>query len=231
MTKFNYRCSARLKGYDYTKTGAYFVTICTYRKEHYLGKIMNGRMVHSTVGNMCIQNWSEIPQHFTNVELDQFVIMPNHMHGIVFITNRNTSKENDITQKKVSELRDLSNTNIDDITQDVGTGYILSLRDQHSPNQYNETKQNRFQHVIPRSLSIIIASFKAAVTRNAKKNQIPMYWQSRFHDHIIRSEHEFDRIRHYIKQNPHKWELDRENSLSDNYKITYYQYFRGLYDN
>ena len=200
------RHSTRLKSYDYSSAGGYFVTICAYQKEHLFGNIINGQMVSSAIGEIPEKYWLEIPEHFRNVSLDEFVIMPNHIHGILFITN---------------------NMDGESVSGTVGTDYNLSL--QKSLKSHNP-KQSKFQNVIPKSLSYIIATFKAAVTRNTHKTNNPFAWQSRFYDHIIRSEGELKRIRQYIINNPLKWEFDRENQLSRNYKISYNKYYRGIYD-
>ena len=86
LFKNKYRVeSARLKGWDYRNPGYYFVTICTKNREHYFGYIADGEMHLSVEGEIAASCWREIPCHHTSVELDEFVIMPNHVHGIVLI--------------------------------------------------------------------------------------------------------------------------------------------------
>jgi len=77
--------SARLPNYDYSANGYYFVTICTHEKFRYFGEIVNAQMQFSQVGRIARQNWQDIPNHFDGVYLDEFIIMPNHVHGIVAI--------------------------------------------------------------------------------------------------------------------------------------------------
>jgi putative transposase len=77
-----------LRGYDYARERAYFVTICTHERECVLGEIKNGAMKLSGAGEITTACWLEIPRHFQNVSLDEFVIMPDHMHGILILTNR-----------------------------------------------------------------------------------------------------------------------------------------------
>lgn len=79
------RKSPRLHGYDYTQEGAYFVTICTYGREHLFGDVVDGNMQLSEMGQLAHDLWMSISNHRTNVELDVFVVMPNHVHGIVLI--------------------------------------------------------------------------------------------------------------------------------------------------
>ena len=88
LFKNKYRIeSTRLKGWDYRNPGYYFVTICTKHREPYFGRVVNGGMVLSAVGERAAHCWREIPRHHAGVELDEFMIMPNHMHGIVIICN------------------------------------------------------------------------------------------------------------------------------------------------
>lgn len=80
--------SVRLQEYDYSSQGAYFITICTKNHKYFFGNIVNGKIQLSKIGLFVKQYWLEIPNHFPNVTLDKFVIMPNHIHGILFINNR-----------------------------------------------------------------------------------------------------------------------------------------------
>jgi REP element-mobilizing transposase RayT len=75
----------RLRNYDYSNPGKYFVTICTQKMEPYFGKIENSKILLSKVGEIANQFWGKIPLHFKNVKLHEFVIMPDHMHGIIEI--------------------------------------------------------------------------------------------------------------------------------------------------
>ncbi len=81
--------SARLKGYDYSSNGAYFITICTKNREPFFGEIIDGEMKLSEMGKIANDCWEQIPQHFPFVQLGEFVIMPNHVHGIVIIDKNN----------------------------------------------------------------------------------------------------------------------------------------------
>ncbi len=86
--KQHHRRSIRLKDYDYSQEGAYFVTICTHGKKCILGHIIRGRVELSPIGHSASEYWLQIPRHFEAVQLDEFVVMPNHMHGILMITQR-----------------------------------------------------------------------------------------------------------------------------------------------
>ena len=96
------RRSIRMKGYDYSKTGTYFVTICTQNKECLFGKVVDGKVRLNKMGLMVKKCWVEIPSHFPNMELDEFVVMPNHVHGIIIISDANSK----IRAKNLSPLRE-----------------------------------------------------------------------------------------------------------------------------
>jgi len=77
--------SIRLKGYDYSSEGAYFITIVTKNREHFFGEIMDGKMILNGIGENAQKYWDEIPQHFSFIRLDEMVVMPNHIHGLLWI--------------------------------------------------------------------------------------------------------------------------------------------------
>ncbi len=97
MAKFKnkYRIeSARLSGYDYSQPGAYFVTICTKNRECIFGKIIDGKMILNDIGKIVEQCWYDLPNHYLNLILDEFIIMPNHFHCIMIINNHNINNGN-----------------------------------------------------------------------------------------------------------------------------------------
>ncbi len=83
----HHRRSIRLGGYDYSQPGAYFITLCTHNRQCLFGDVVNGKMVLNGYGKIVEHCWLEIPQHFEHVELDEYVVMPNHIHGIIIIKN------------------------------------------------------------------------------------------------------------------------------------------------
>lgn len=88
LYKNKYRSkTARAEWWDYSRTGAYFITICTKDRIHYFGDVVDGKMVLSEMGKIAEQMWIEIPNHHQNIELSEFVVMPNHVHGIIIINN------------------------------------------------------------------------------------------------------------------------------------------------
>lgn len=93
---FPHRRSLRLRGYDYTRAGAYFITICTEDRDPIFGSIVNKEMHLSPFGLFALERWNALPDHHPNVDLDEFVVMPDHIHGIVVL---------DGTQGMVQEQR------------------------------------------------------------------------------------------------------------------------------
>ena len=165
----------RLRNYNYASDGWYFVTICTQNREFYFGEINDQTMFLTGIGEIAQQLWTEIPVHFPMAELGEFVVMPNHVHGIIGIHRR-----------------------------DVACN-IPTCDDTHTKNEYMASISPK-----PGTLSAMIRSYKSAVTKWCHDNQISNFgWQSRFHDHIIRNQEEFDRIEKYIMENIQNWEADK----------------------
>lgn len=170
----------RLRNYDYSSDGWYFVTICTGDRECCFGKIENQMMYPSEIGIQAELMWNEIPQHFPTAELGAFVVMPNHIHGIIGIDN---------------------------------IGKVVACNDPTMPHPDNIPAKNEYMASIspkPGTLSAMLRSYKSAVTKWCNENHISNFaWQSRFHDHIIRNQEEFDRIENYILNNVANWNSDK----------------------
>ncbi|WP_295619696.1 transposase [Chamaesiphon sp. GL140_3_metabinner_50] len=89
MMKYNpdryHRQSIRLSRYDYSKSGAYFITICTYEREHIFGDIVDEIMVLNAFGDFARSHWQQLTQYHPNIIMDESIVMPNHLHGIIFL--------------------------------------------------------------------------------------------------------------------------------------------------
>ena len=181
------RRSIRLKGYDYTRAGGYFVTVVTFQQECLFGEIGNGEMRINALGRIVVECWRAIPEHFPNADVDAFVVMPNHVHGIVFI------HENDgRTVASPSAVR---------------AQHAAPL---HAP--LHEPLRGMTQNVKPGSLGAIVRSFKSAVTRRAGRElDSANIWQRNYYEHIVRNDREYERIAGYILANPVNWNKDGEN--------------------
>ncbi len=167
------RRSMRLRGYDYSQEGAYFITICCRAQKCFFGEIKNEEMLPNEIGKIAHENLREIPIHFPHVEMGSFVVMPNHVHCILILGAHH-----------------------DD--------------DEESRQEVAVPKTNRFGKPISGSVSVIINHYKSSVKKWCNRNGRQFFsWQSRFHDHIIRSEQTYDIISEYILNNPLNWNSDK----------------------
>jgi putative transposase len=166
VTKFKdkYRVeSTRLPGWDYSQPGWYFVTICTRDRHLFFGDVADGTVCLSPIGEIVAEEWQKTPQIRPNVELDEWVVMPNHVHGIIVIT---------------------AAAAVETPRRGVSTG----------------------------SLGAIVGQIKSVCTKRIwAAGYTDFGWQSRFYDRIIRDEMALARTREYIRNNPLKWERDRNN--------------------
>ena len=179
------RRSIRLRDYDYAQSGAYFVTICTHDRACLFGEIVNDAMALNAMGDIAQRCWEAIPTHFPNVELDAFIVMPNHIHGIVLI----------IADQPASPT-----------PPSVGAQQCCAPT---SPNA------NHKINVAPRSLGAIVRSFKSAATKEINRlrsTPAAPVWQRNYYERIIRNERELHAVRDYIERNPQRWALDAENT-------------------
>ena len=190
--------TTRLNNWDYAQEGVYFVTICTANREPFLGKIENQKMIQSTLGKLVEQEWLKSPEirPDMNLELGEFMVMPNHFHGIIFIGN-NEFNRRDAMHRVSTKTNTNTNTDTDmdfrDAMHRVSTDGVFK-------NEFGPQSKN---------LASIIRGFKSAVTVRARKINPEFGWQSRFHDHIIRNQKSYETISQYIIDNPKKW-IDNE---------------------
>jgi REP element-mobilizing transposase RayT len=187
--------SARLQNWDYASEGAYFITICTKDRIHFFGEIVNGKMNLSQVGVIADLMWYEIKNHAKNIELGEFVIMPNHIHGILILNG----------------MDDVTNVTTDVVTDVVEKRHAFSLP-VTIPATTPEPKtigQQRFQNQGKNSISSIIGSYKSAVTKHTNRLEFKFAWQTSFYDHIIRDAQSFENIQNYIANNPANWGKDK----------------------
>jgi putative transposase len=179
----HHRRSIRLRDYDYSQAGAYFVTICVYNQEYLLGDVVDGEARLSEAGEIVAQMWDDLPSRFPTVELDAFVVMPNHVHGIIVIVERPASEP-------------------------VGAGLALP-----SANTLNDHEKRGTPRGAPTVGDIVGAfkSLSAiACNRLLDRGGVP-FWQRNYWEHIVRDERDLNRLRDYIAANPARWFEDEEN--------------------
>jgi len=181
------RRSIRLKGYDYSQAGAYFVTICTQNRLHLFGEITNDEMVLNDAGMMVVKWWNELENKYPDIELDEFAVMPNHFHGIIQIFDTNTVG---------ADLRVCPFLCIHPHYQDRHVGRRAGLP-LHRMMQWFKTMSTN--------------EYICNVKNNYWTPFIKKLWQRNYYDHIVRNENELNRIREYIIINPMQWQCDREN--------------------
>jgi len=184
--------SARLQTWDYGWNAAYFVTICTKNKEYFFGNITDGKMHLSETGNIAQQFWMEIPNHFPFARLGEFIIMPDHMHGIIIIDNF-----------PIGQTPKLGVSSAPGIPNPGGAAEnIQYLGNSDPPKSKSGGKNEQWK---PGTLGVIINQYKRICTINARKTNPNFAWQPRFYDIIIRNDRAFKTISNYIINNPAKW--------------------------
>lgn len=198
MSRYNpekhHRRSIRLRGYDYTQAGAYFVTIVTHGREPFFGDVANGGMQLSAYGRVAATMWQRIPRHFPHVQLDEWIVMPNHVHGIIVIVGGGDA---------------FSVGRSDDVATAHGEPIIVfKVPDEECVAPTGPP---------PGSLGAIVGNFKSVTSRRVnrmRKTPGTPLWQRNYHEHIIRNERELNGIRQYIHDNPARWLDDAENPIT-----------------
>ncbi|WP_235830895.1 transposase [Flavobacterium ustbae] len=152
-------------------------------------------MILSEVGIIADLLWHQIPMHHKNVELGDFVVMPNHIHGILII-----DKQNNI---------DLDNVNNTNDANDVYTGHALYIPPPSPVITFEKPGSQRFQNIGKNTISCIVGSYKSAVTKHANRLGYRHQWQKLFYDNIIRDNNQYQRISDYIVSNPENWAKDK----------------------
>lgn len=200
----HHRRSIRLKGYDYAQAGAYFITIVAQDRACLFGDVVDGEMRLNAAGQAVWYGWDAMPNRFPTVELDAFVVMPNHVHGIIVITN-------------------------DVGAGHVGAGHVGAGLVPAQPADADDRATTRATtRVAPTdsdggdsdrpTIGDVVGAFKSwttvLYTRGVKQSAWPAFrgrlWQRNYYEHIIRDDAALRRIRDYIITNPARWALDEE---------------------
>jgi REP element-mobilizing transposase RayT len=202
----HHRRSIRLRNYDYSQPGAYFVTICTYQKQSWFGEIKNGQIYLNQLGKIVADEWLKTCKIRPNFKLDEWVIMPNHFHGIVIINDYSGDDQSLGARDAPLDLgaRDAPlDLGARDAPLDLGARDApLDLGARDAPLQQK-----------PNSLSSCIAGFKSAVTKRInllRQNTDTPIWQRNYYESILRDEKYLAVVREYIINNPKNWPNDRD---------------------
>lgn len=143
----HHRRSIRLKGYDYSQPGWYFVTLCTQNREMLFGDVVNGKMVLNSGGKIAKICWVDILTHFSNVDLDKFIIMPNHVHGIIHIIgNNNVVGVQDFEPLRKNKYQKIIPYSLGSIIRGFKTGVTKWFR--KNTDIYNVWQRNYYERII-----------------------------------------------------------------------------------
>jgi len=210
ITEINFRNrfripSTRLRGWDYASEGYYFVTICVKDRLTSLAKIIDGDVLLSPIGEIIAEEWEKTAEIRKKVKLDAWVIMPDHVHGIIGIVHPDNLKL-EAPRREIVETpcRDNEETPRSDNVE------TPRWKNVETPRRGVSTPNAAAYSWKPNSLGSIIGQFKSKTTKRIRAaGYCGFIWQSRFYDHIIRDNDDLDRIRRYIQENPERWEKDR----------------------
>jgi putative transposase len=197
--------SARLKNWDYGWNASYFVTICTKNRTYFFGDVKNGEMILNDIGVITQNIWQKIPEYFPYARLDAYVVMPNHIHGILTIDKSDdgiTDDRGNISDGGIAETRLIASLHGE--TGKTGESGKSESTENTPPGGITGDKNP----MINENLSKIIRWYKGRTTYETRKIQADFAWQPRFYDIIIRNEESYFRISEYIKNNPSKWQKD-----------------------
>jgi putative transposase len=184
------RRSIRLRDWDYSSRGYYFVTICTQNRECLFGKSIDGKMILNDIGKMIQKHWLEIPSRFTNVILDEYQIMPNHLHGIIQIVGAT-----------------------------LVVARTPNMRAGIKPKRAGIKPAPTLGDIIGTFKSLTTHEYINGVKNNGWKKFNRRLWQRNYYEHIIRNEKELDKTQEYIQINPIIWKRDRNNPDNFNKKL------------
>lgn len=219
----HHRRTIRLPHYDYSQPGAYFITIVSHQRALLFGKILDGLVRLNPAGQIVEWEWQRLAQQFPYVELDAFVVMPNHLHGIIILhdppvgathlNQEDTQSRTGRTPPVAQSAMDGSPSHLNQEDTQSGTG--------RTPPAARSAEDGSSSRAIvhprgraPRSLAEIIGQFKSRVTKRLKGrpdiSNTPI-WQRNYYEHIIRDEEDHRRVHEYIHSNPANWHSDEEN--------------------
>ncbi len=176
-----HRRSIRLPGYDYAAAGLYYVTICTQDRASLFGEMMNGEVATNALGEIVRQCWVGLPRHYGHVGIDAFVVMPNHVHGIITL-----------------------------IATNVGAGFKPAPTVPFTASARVPAQEHGPRHSLSEVVRAF-KTFSARYINQSRSTPGARVWQRNYYEHIIRGERELNRIRVYIANNPSQWDRDEEN--------------------
>jgi len=197
----HHRRSIRLKGYDYSANGMYFITICTKNRQHLFGDVADGEMVLNETGQIVKSEWlNTVNVRQGEVILHDFVVMPNHFHALIEICRRRGVSNTPLSHTSISHasISHTPNNGVCDTTEgvcDTTKGVCDTTKGVCDTPLRSPSK----------SLGAIVRGFKSTVSKQIGFS----VWQRNYHEHIIRDSRDFEKISKYIRNNPACWDMDR----------------------
>lgn len=194
----HHRRSIRLAKQDYSQAGAYYITLATHEKEYLFGEITAGVMHLSDMGRIADEHWRAIPHHFSNVALGAYIVMPNHVHGIIVIRPPVGASMVGASQWDAREI--ITTLVPTDAQLDIPSGASQWDAPTNTPTLKGPKRG---------SIGAIIGAYKMSVTQRIQcELGCSGIWQRNYFEHIIRSEKDYLRIHEYIEANPANWKAD-----------------------
>ena len=203
MPKLPKRRQIRLKGYNYSLPGYYYITICTQDREQLFGDVVNGKMKINNIGKMVNKFWLKLPKRFDNIKLDQYQIMPNHIHFIIRIVG--AIHESPDMIHKSSDIGIHANTRAH---RDANT---RAHRDANTRAHRDTPLRWGKRQLLPKCIGYLKMNSSKQINQ-LKNISGQSVWQRNYYEHIIRNETELNKIREYITLNPAMWDRDRNNT-------------------
>ena len=193
----HHRRSIRLKEYDYSSKGMYYITLCVNKRLCLFGDIEDGEMKLNDAGKIVDRIWQEIPEYYHCVEIGEYIVMHNHLHGIIILNNDNVGAPpcgRPLMNPKNRQAQGPANGKYGQAQGPAPTAGRLSLGD-----------------VVGQFESFTMHQYILGVRKHQWKPFHKKLWHRNYYEHIIRNEKELNKTREYIVNNPLKWELDEEN--------------------
>ena len=211
------RHSIRLKGYDYAQSGLYFITICCHNRACIFGHIENGIMIMNQYGKIAHNHWKNTIEIRNNIELHEFVVMPNHIHGIIQISRRGVSHTphvyNEMGLTDNIPTNDYHSSSLHGVSHTPHTHNEMGLTNNIPTNDFHSSSLHGVCGTPLRSpsqtIGAIIRGYKSSVTKQLKlMGYNDTIWQRNYHEHIIRNAQSYIHISNYITNNPANWDKD-----------------------
>ena len=193
--KIHRRRSIRLQGYDYSQAGAYFISICTQNRECLFGEIVGGKMALNYAGAMIQTVWDEIPFHYAGIEIDEFVVMPNHIHGIIVIVGATPRGCPGSLSRGVSGGPRKGG-------QPRGVAPTENVGNRQNAENAGDTGTLSLGDMVHRFKTMTTKRYADGVKQSGWRRFPGKLWQRNYWEHIVRNEMELGRIRQYIHTNP-----------------------------